>query len=204
MAGRDRVAAGRALLAHARCDVLLCDDGLQHYALRRDLEIVVVDGERKFGNGACLPAGPLRERPTRLREADRVVALEQACPEAETVLPVVDAGAYRLDDPGRRCELSAFANQAVHAVAGIAQPQRFFRRLRQAGIIVTPHAFGDHHRFVAEELNFGATQAVLMTEKDAVKCRSFSRSNWWVVPLEVRVEATFGDWLVDAVRLQEH
>jgi len=116
---------------------------------------------------------------------------------------VMVAEAYRLDSPHQRCQLSAFTGQTVHAVAGIAHPQRFFRQLREAGLNVEAHAFGDHHRYSPEDLVFGDALPVLMTEKDAVKCQSFSRPNWWVVPLEIELDAAFSDWLVTAIKQRE-
>lgn len=203
MAGPKRVLSGRALLEQAPCDVVLCDDGLQHYALKRDLEIVAIDPEYAFGNGACLPAGPLREPRSRLQQVDAVVSLGEPCREAGALMQLAVAEAFRLVDPRQRCKLSAFAGQSVHAIAGIAHPQRFFRRLREAGMSVEAHAFEDHHRYMPEDIAFDDPRPVLMTEKDAVKCQAFSRSDWWVVPLEVQLDATFGDWLVNAVSKRE-
>jgi tetraacyldisaccharide 4'-kinase len=196
MAGPRRVDAGKALLGAAACDVLLCDDGLQHYALRRDIEIVVIDAERGYGNGACLPAGPLREPRGRAREADAVVALGEPCAEATTVMHYVGSETCKLQDPEHCYPLDAFAGQAVYAIAGIGYPQRFFRQLLDAGLSLEAHAFDDHHPFTPEDLAFSSRRPVLMTEKDAVKCRRFARSDWWVVPVEVRLDPGFEDWLV--------
>jgi tetraacyldisaccharide 4'-kinase len=199
MAGPDRVAAGRALLETGAFDVLLCDDGLQHYRLRRDIEIVVVDTARGYGNGACLPAGPLRETPERLQGVDAVVALGGPWPGATATMHYAGDDASRLIDPRQRFRLEAFAGQMVHAVAGIAHPQRFFRQLLDAGIDVRAHAFDDHHRYQPVDLAFTGRSPVFMTEKDAVKCRSFRRPDWWVVPLEVRLDQAFEDWLVERI-----
>lgn len=205
MAGPRRVDAGKALLGSTRCDVLLCDDGLQHYALRRDVEIVVVDAERGFGNGACLPAGPLREPRKHLQRADAVVALgSEPCAEATTVMQYVGSEACKLADPEHCYRLDAFAGQVVHGVAGIGYPQRFFRQLLDAGLSLEAHAFDDHHQFTPEDLAFAGRRPVLMTEKDAVKCRSFARPDWWVVPVEAQLEPGFEDWLVNAVSPREH
>jgi tetraacyldisaccharide 4'-kinase len=204
MAGPDRVAAGRRLLEDEPCDVLLCDDGLQHYRLRRDMEIVVVDAARGYGNGACLPAGPMRETEGRLRGVDAVVALGGPWPGASAQMQYVGDDASRLIDPRQRFRLEAFAGQMVHAVAGIAHPQRFFRQLIEAGIDVRAHAFDDHHRYRADDLAFAGRSPVFMTEKDAVKCRAFRRSDWWVVPLEARLDPAFEDWVVERVRDPEN
>lgn len=204
MAGPRRVEAGKALLGATPCDVLLCDDGLQHYALRRDIEIIVIDAERGFGNGACLPAGPLREPRGRLQQADAVVALGGPCAEATTVMHYVSGETCKLKDPQHWYRLDAFAGQAVHAVAGIGYPQRFFRQLLEAGLSLEAHAFDDHHLFTPEDLAFAGRRPVLMTEKDAVKCRAFARSDWWVVPVEVQLDPGFETWLVNAVCPREH
>jgi len=200
VAGPQRLLAGRALLAQTGCDVLVCDDGLQHYALQRDVEIVVIDPGYGLGNGACLPAGPLREPRSRLQQVDVVLSLGQDCPEASAVMRIATAACRRLDDPGEPCKLAAFAGQSVHAVAGIAHPQRFFQQLRNAGIQVEEHAFDDHHRYVAGDLAFDDARPVLMTEKDAVKCRSILRANGWAVSHEVQLDEAFGDWLINTVR----
>ena len=192
---RDRVAAGRALLAaHPDCNVILADDGLQHYALARDVEIVVVDAARGFGNGWRLPAGPLREGPLRLTMVDAVVALASDDATPLTTLP----GAYRMTlvgDKFRRVSApevmstaDAFAGAGVHAVAGIGNPDRFFAQLRALGIEVIGHHFPDHHHFVAADLAFPDATMVLMTEKDAVKCRAFADERCWYLPIRARID----------------
>ncbi len=204
MAGPRRVDAGKALLRETPCDVLLCDDGLQHYALRRDIEIVVIDAERGYGNGACLPAGPLREPHERVQTADAVVALGGPFAGATTVMHYVGSETCKLLDPQHCYRLDAFAGQVVHAVAGIGYPQRFFRQLLDAGLSLEAHAFDDHHLFTPQDLAFAGGGPVLMTEKDAVKCRPFARPDWWVVPVEVQLDGAFEAWLVDALSPREH
>jgi tetraacyldisaccharide 4'-kinase len=204
MAGPRRVDAGKALLRDTPCDVLLCDDGLQHYALRRDIEILVIDAERGYGNGACLPAGPLREPRARVGAADAVVALGGPCAGATTVMHYVGGEICKLLDPQHCYRLDAFAGQVVHAVAGIGYPQRFFRQLLDAGLSLEAHAFDDHHLFTPQDLAFSGGGPVLMTEKDAVKCRAFARSDWWVVPVEAQLDGTFEAWLVNALNPREH
>jgi tetraacyldisaccharide 4'-kinase len=198
-AGPDRLAAGRALLAQHPCDVLICDDGLQHYRLRRDLEILLVDPRRGYGNRQCLPAGPLREPLSRLQTVDAVVEYGAAAGRRfGTTLSI--STACRLADPPESRPLDAFSGQSVHAVAGIADPQRFFSALRGVGIEVEPHAFPDHHAFSAEDLAFDDSRPVLMTEKDAVKCAAFAASHWWSVPAELELDAAFVDWLVGSLK----
>jgi tetraacyldisaccharide 4'-kinase len=182
---RDRVAAARALLAtHPSCDVILADDGLQHYALARDVEIVVVDGTRGFGNGRLLPAGPLREPRSRADAADAIVTLVSpdaprervtvAVPGRRTTMTHAPIGLRNLADPSRRADPSAWPRGTVHAVAGIGNPQRFFDLLERMGIDAVPHAFADHHAFVPADLDFPGASAIVMTAKDAVKCARFA------------------------------
>lgn len=185
-AGPRRADDVRMLLAdnEARPDVVLCDDGLQHYALARDVELVVVDGRRGWGNRQCLPAGPLREPLGRLREVDFVVVNGSGRVPLEGYrMRLVQGDAVQLAGKGRR-PLHAFAGQAIHAVAGIGDPQRFFDQLAEAGLAVIPHAFPDHHAFRAADICFGDGRAVVMTEKDAVKCLGFAGAEHWYVPVE--------------------
>jgi tetraacyldisaccharide 4'-kinase len=191
----DRVAAAKLLLDEGGIDVLIADDGLQHYRLARAAEICVVDGARGLGNGRLLPAGPLREPPARLDSVDLIVVNGGGWrPASSAGVPIIDmhmaiADAIALGD-GRRRSLADFAGKHVHAVAGIGHPERFFASLRQKGINVLPHPFPDHHRFSAVDLNFPGDHPVLMTEKDAVKCRSFARDDCWEVPAAAVFDAT--------------
>ena len=189
--GRDRPAAAQLLVADG-CDVLIADDGLQHYRLARDVEICVIDGVRRFGNGHLLPAGPLREPLRRLARVDLRVC-NSGTPQAGEYPMQLAGGAVVSLDGLRMQPLAAFAGQRVHAVAAIGNPARFFASLRDADIVVTEHAFPDHHAFAADELDFGDTLPVLMTDKDAVKCRAFTRPNWWRVPVRAELPAEFFD-----------
>lgn len=189
VAGPDRVVAARELIEQG-CDLIVSDDGLQHYRLRRDMEIAVIDGARRFGNGLCLPAGPLREPVARLRDVSFRVANGDARP-GEQAMRLVPQACYRLDDPGTRAEIGEFHGGPVHAVAGIGNPERFFADLRAAGLDVLPHPFPDHHRYVAADLEYGDAHPVLMTEKDAVKCRDFARPQHWVLAVSAQLPATF-------------
>lgn len=191
----DRVAAARALLsAHPQCDVIVADDGLQHYRLARDFEIVVVDAARGLGNGWRLPAGPLREPSARLAEAGAIVALvTPGVPtpwSAPNAWPMTLTGDTfrRVADPAQTQPASAFTGIGVHAVAGIGNPERFFAQLRSLRIAATGHAFPDHHRFVAQDLALPGARAILMTEKDAVKCASFADDRCWALPVRAILE----------------
>jgi len=200
--GADRLAVVDALRAGSPgVDVLILDDGLQHYRLRRDLEIAVVDG-RGLGNGFLLPAGPLREPARRLRTVDAVVANGMSQKADFTMLLDGDT-LHRMTDANDRRPLKAFAGQKAHAVAGIGDPNRFFLHLRGAGVRILPHPFPDHHAFTPRDLEFGDALPVLMTEKDAVKLRHAARPEWWVLPVTARLDAAFGDWLLRRLAAEE-
>lgn len=189
----DRTAAVQHLLERHPCDVIISDDGLQHHRLPRDLEIVVIDGERRLGNGFCLPAGPLREPASRLRDVDLVICNggPQPDPDGAHRMFLVHAQAVALRDekPGR--PLGSFAPGPVHAVAGIGHPPRFFDMLRASGIEPIEHAFRDHHRFTAADICFDDDLPVLMTEKDAVKCQAFADARHWYVPVSAVPDEAF-------------
>ncbi len=191
---RKRVLAARALLqAHPECNILISDDGLQHYALRRDFEIAVVDGERGLGNRYLLPAGPLRESASRLLEVDAVVVNGMAKPDLPVACSHMRLQAtyfVNLHDAGLCCDGKAWAGLKLHAIAGIGHPARFFKQLRHMGLNIECHAFADHHAFQAEDLAAFADDIVLMTEKDAVKCAAFARANYWYLPINAEVDAS--------------
>lgn len=193
--GADRAKVIEALrLQHAEVNVVILDDGLQHYRLRRDLEIAVLDA-RGFGNGFLLPAGPLREPARRLKSVDAVVCHDNAALPGFRMALEGDV-LHRMTDARERRPAQAFRDRKVHAVAGIGNPNRFFLHLARLGVRVMPHPFADHHRFVPEELEFGDEVEVLMTEKDAVKLRRYARTNWWVLPVSAKLDPAFGDWLL--------
>ncbi|MGN6512696.1 MAG: tetraacyldisaccharide 4'-kinase [Lysobacteraceae bacterium] len=199
---QDRVAAARALVA-AGCDIVVCDDGLQHYRLRRDVEVEVLDARRRHGNGRLLPAGPLREPAARARRCDFHVVNLGDDPDAqagfgEWPMRLAAADARPLAG-GRAQPLAGFAGQRVHAVAGIGDPERFFAMLRGQGIAVVPHAFADHHDYTADDLRFGSDLPVLMTEKDAVKCAGFATLRMFAVPVRAELPEAF--WVALLERL---
>ncbi|MFC5580019.1 tetraacyldisaccharide 4'-kinase [Rhodanobacter terrae] len=187
--GRDRPAAARLLL-DAGCHVLLADDGLQHYRLARDVEICVIDGVRRFGNQRLLPAGPLREPLSRLRQVDLRVCNGGIAEDGEYLMQLRGGDVVALSD-GRVQSLASFRGQRVHAVAAIGNPQRFFDSLRAAGILPIEHSFADHHGFAVAELDFADGLPVLMTDKDAVKCRCFAQPHWWRVPVQADLPQAF-------------
>ncbi len=187
--GPDRPAAVEALLQYTDVDIVISDDGLQHYALARDLEIAVIDGERRLGNGLLLPAGPLREPRSRLERVDMVVVNGRS-EEGEFAMSLSQPTLRGLHDD-RPATLDDFAEQEVHAVAGIGNPQRFFDLLQRSGMRITPHPFPDHHAFRARDLVFSPDLPVLMTEKDAVKCRRLPCKRCWVVHVDAQPDASF-------------
>lgn len=188
----DRVRAARRLLETSSCDLIVSDDGLQHYALERDVEIVVIDGGRRFGNGLCLPAGPLREPPGRLVGIDlRVVNGPGELPDEYPMTPYLER-AVSLGPGGGSRSLADFGSASVHAIAGIGNPERFFAGLRQAGMRIETHVFPDHHVYSARELAFSDGRPLVMTEKDAVKCRTFALVNSWYIPVRISMSADFG------------
>jgi tetraacyldisaccharide 4'-kinase len=188
-AGPDRVAAANALLRAASVDVLLSDDGLQHYRLARSFEIAVVDGVRGMGNGLCLPAGPLREPPSRLQQVDAIVVNGGTWGHVGVFRgQAVVTRVYRLKDRQER-PLESFRGDAVHAVAGIGNPQRFFDLLADAGLDVIAHPLEDHAGFGPEQLAFDEPGTVLITEKDAVKCEAFAPDDVWCVVVDLKFDA---------------
>ena len=189
--GADRPAAARALLtAHAECDLIIADDGLQHYALAREIEIAVVDAGRGLGNGWLLPAGPLREPASRLDQVDAVVRLggEAAHREREFVMTLVGERFVRVNDAAVGADPSHFRSGSVHALAGIGNPARFFAQLAALGIVARSHPFPDHHRYAAGDLALPDATAILMTEKDAVKCKAFADDRCWALPVSAIVD----------------
>lgn len=187
----NRLQAAEHLLAHNDVDIILSDDGLQHYALHRDIELAVIDGKRGLGNRLCLPAGPLRETASRLNSVDFVLIngtshvkfaaqQHQFSVNAQAIQPLHGISSNKPD------------KRAVHAVAGIGNPQRFFATLDQLGYAYTPHIFADHYAFKADDLLFGDNKAVIMTEKDAVKCKQYKElNNHWYLPVQAELPPTF-------------
>jgi tetraacyldisaccharide 4'-kinase len=182
--GPNRVAAARQLVTAHQCNIIVSDDGLQHYRLARDFEIAVVDGSRREGNGFCLPAGPLREPRSRLQRTDLVLVRGKREPE-ESGFDVLPVQLVNVLDATITRPLETFSGTAVHAVAGIGYPQRFFDSLCDAGLELIEHPFPDHHDYHATDFPFTNGDPVVMTEKDAVKCHAFARDNWWYLDVAV-------------------
>lgn len=192
--GPNRVADGKALLKYADIDVIISDDGLQHYALGRTVEVAVIDGVRRFGNGFCLPAGPLRERQSRLEAVDCRVTNGVAA-QGEIAMRYQADRAINMVT-GEERPIGDFKDESINAIAGLGNPDRFFNFIRANGIRSVTRAFPDHHPFVAEDLDFSGDEVLLMTEKDAVKCQRFARQNWWYVPVDAVLPDDFGVQLI--------
>jgi tetraacyldisaccharide 4'-kinase len=207
---RSRVAAAQALLAaHPDCNVIISDDGLQHYAILRDVELVVLDGERGCGNGMLLPAGPLREPVSRLRSVDALVINGGVLFPPATLPSGVPAFDMRLQgdtfynvlDTRQDAGAKQFAGKSVHAMAAIGNPLRFFNRLHDLGISCTTSAFPDHHAYTAADCTFDAQAAVIMTEKDAVKCERLAaaNTNWWALRVDAMIDPALGDLILHKI-----
>ncbi|PCJ85145.1 MAG: tetraacyldisaccharide 4'-kinase [Thiotrichaceae bacterium] len=187
--GSDRVAAINHLLEHNQCNVIFSDDGLQHYRMKRDFEIAVIDSSRRFGNGFCLPAGPLREPESRLNDVDMVVYNTTGSLEAEQHSYSLQFSMVSPLKGGEARALSLFENKSVHAVAGIGHPQRFFKQLREMGVSVVEHAFSDHHQYQADDFAGWQSDCIIMTEKDAIKCSDLLLADAWVVNTSVQLSS---------------
>lgn len=182
MAGADRIAAARRLIEDFGCNLLLADDGLQHYRLRRDLEILLVDGRRGFGNGRCLPAGPLREPVSRARQAD-ILVTNGGGGDSRPNMALRPQRAIKLSDARQTRALAQFVGIPVNAVAGIGHPEQFFALLEYNGLRITRLPYPDHHAFSREDAGHWPPGPVLMTEKDAVKCRAIADARCWFLPV---------------------
>ena len=182
--------AAQLLLNESDCNVLISDDGLQHYALNRDIEIAVIDGERRFGNNNCLPGGPLREPLERLNEVDFIIVNGAPLEEREIPMTITADMAINLKT-GEQKPLAEFKGHTCHALAGIGNPERFFAFLAEKGLETKNHPFPDHHFFKARQINFKDSLPILMTEKDAVKCTEFATDKHWFVPISAHLPDSF-------------
>ena len=194
--GKDRNQAIATLLHEHACDIIIADDGLQHYRMGRDVEICVVDGQRRFGNGFCLPSGPLREPVSRLASCDFVVTNgENMTMHGDTLVNLVTDSHQ---------SLQALSGQTVHVVTGIGNPQRFINTLEQAGLQVLAHLYPDHHAFTGAEIRFDDALPILMTEKDAVKCRQYAVQNVWYLPIEAVLDECLAQALLKRLQGFNH
>ena len=197
--GRDRAAVAQ-LLVREGANIVIADDGLQNPSLARDIEICVIDGQRRFGNERMLPAGPLREPLSRLERVDFRICNGARAAAGELTMQLRGDMAVAVDGAPRSRPLSSFSGQRVHAIAAIGNPARFFTSLQIRGIDVIAHPLPDHHAFSAGDLKFGDGLPVLMTEKDAIKCTAFAGPNDWCVPISAELAPAFVDALVARLR----
>ena len=198
VADPDRVRGARQLLERYGCNVLLSDDGLQHYRLARDVEIAVIDATRRFGNGWCLPAGPLREPVARLNSVDARIVNGDAGPN-EWGMTLAEQGFCRLGEREPSAVAQHFRGRRVHAVAAIGNPPRFFHQLRQLGLVPIEHPFPDHHKFAVADLAFGDDADIIMTEKDAVKCERLGIRGWYL-KVSAQPDARLGELVLRRVK----
>ncbi|MBP6104352.1 MAG: tetraacyldisaccharide 4'-kinase [Gammaproteobacteria bacterium] len=192
--GKDRVAALQSLLENNTVDVVLSDDGLQHYALARSIEIVVMPAE--LANTYCLPAGPLREPLSRLKAVDLIVyntpqVLQDIKDPRSYNMHYQPDLLYKAADPTQRQALETFKGMQVHAVAGLGNPTRFFSMLQAAGLAIIPHVYPDHHAYKASDILFKDSFPVILTAKDFVKCTSFVQNQHWVLPIHAVLSEGF-------------
>ncbi len=185
-------------------NVIISDDGLQHYSLERDIEICLIDGDNPFGNGFLLPAGPLREPKSRLKSVDFIVTknipsqLDENIPTFE--MQLIGATIIKLKNRQITEPLSYLKNKRFNAVAGIGNPHHFFQLLEKYNLKFQSFSFSDHHMFTPDDLDFNNSDPVLMTEKDAIKCNGFAHENWWMLPVKAKVEDTFIEKIMEKIQ----
>lgn len=211
--GADRARVGLELLkAHPDCNVIISDDGLQHYRLQRDMEIAVIDAENYLNNANLLPAGSLRESISRLQTVDAVIKNGQVSAEVHHPASVTNAylmqltGSefYNLAKPTLKATAVDFKRKSIKALAGIGHPARFFEHLRQLGLNFSSSSFDDHHPFTALDLAKMECDVLLMTEKDAVKCKSFAKPHHWVLPIEAKIEGDLMQLVLQKMQNGKH
>jgi tetraacyldisaccharide 4'-kinase len=194
----NRVAAVKKLLAATNCNIVISDDGLQHLALGRDLEILVIDGKRRLGNGFCLPGGPLREPKNKLNKVDFIVTNGQAL-NGEFSMQFKVQKIYNLKNPRLHRSAINFKKETIHAVTGIGNPEKFFSLLRKLKLKIIEHPFPDHYHFSSNDFDFGDNLPIIMTEKDAVKCKSFVKKNFWGLAIYAQMPTKFSHNLLKKI-----
>jgi tetraacyldisaccharide 4'-kinase len=198
--GRNRIACIEKLLStFPSTDIILSDDGLQHYKMSRDIEIAVINGNKRFGNGFCLPAGPLREPVSRLNQVDYVIASHKALAD-EYLLSYHLKSFVSLDPQINSIPIPYHSFTEVHAVAGIGEPAAFFSSLEGIGIKIIKHTFPDHHSYKISDLDFGDDLPIIMTEKDAVKCKMFNLKNGWFLTIETSLPQEFESTIKNRIK----
>ncbi len=211
-AGANRLLSIKKLLESHSCNVIISDDGMQHYKLPRDIQIAVIDGKRKFGNGYCLPSGPMREPKKRLNNCDLIVvndvlngvlngvATKQTEDEKQWLSMTLTGNVLVNLQTAETINLQQLTGKTVHSVTGIGNPQRFFHSLEQGGLVLITHSFPDHHDFQASDIAFNDDLFIVMTEKDAVKCKAFAHDNCWYLPVTATLDKDFDVQLLDKLK----
>lgn len=202
--GPSRVKSAQQLIAkYSDVNIIISDDGLQHYALKRDIEVVVIDGERKFGNGLLLPSGPLRETVSRIRTCDFAVVngpQNLHLPLPTTNMELVGSTFYKLSNPKVTCKAEDLLESQITAIAGIGNPERFFKHLQSLGLRPNTKRFPDHHRYSVADLDSIESDVVIMTEKDAVKCQFFTRKECWFLPVTADINDEFTQTIIEKIK----
>jgi len=201
---KDRVSAAKALLKkYKKTDVILSDDGMQHFRLKRDIEVLVIDGTRKFGNGYLLPAGPLREFSSKLKTVDAIVCNHKKVIGGSYLMKYKGSSLINLKT-NKKIHLNNLRLKNIHAIAGIGNPNRFFDYLKTFNIEFNSSIFEDHYRFSKKDFRNMNDKNIIMTEKDAIKCQKFSRKNFWYLPVTAEVDSKFIDVILKKLRYISH
>ena len=201
---KDRVLAAKALLKkYKKIDVILSDDGIQHYRLKRDMEILVIDGTRKFGNGYLLPAGPLRESKRKLKAVDAIVCNEKKVIDGSYLMKYKSYFLINLKTK-KKIPLNKLRLNNLHAVAGIGNPDRFFNYLKALGLVFDSSSYKDHYRFTKKDFKTMSDKNIIMTEKDAIKCEKFARDNFWYLPVVAEIDSRFTDLILNKMKNIAH
>ncbi len=198
--GKNRSLAIKKLLKEYAVDVVISDDGLQHYAISRQIEIAVVDGNRRFGNEYCLPVGPLREPKNRLDQVNLIVINNGKTKANEHAMRYDPGLLYHALNPTQEQTLDTWKGKKVHAVTGLGNPKQFFDLLKNYGLEVIPHAYPDHYFFKSQDVVFADHLPIIMTEKDAVKCTAFFGEHHWILPIKAAVSPMFNAQLLTLLK----
>jgi len=201
---KDRVLAAKALIKkYKKIDVILSDDGMQHYRLKRDIEILVIDGTRRFGNGYLLPAGPLRELRRKVKSVDAIVCNEKKVIDGSYLMKYKSYFLINLKTK-KKIPLNKMRLNNLHAVAGIGNPDRFFNYLKTLGLVFDSSSFKDHYRFTKKDFKTMNDKNIIMTEKDAVKCEKFARDNFWYLPVVAEIDSKFTNFILNKMKNIAH
>ena len=201
---KDRVMAAKALIKkYKKIDVILSDDGIQHYRLKRDVEVLVIDGSRRFGNEYLLPAGPLREPIHKLNDVDAIVCNHKKVIDGSYLMIYKSKFLVNLKTK-QKIPLNKVRLSNIHAVAGIGNPDRFFNDLKSLGLAFDSSAYQDHYRFTKKDFKTLSGKNIIMTEKDAVKCEKFAQDNFWYLPVDVDIDPKFTNVILKKLKYKSH